>query len=180
MSYRDVPADLLIQAVAHELKKSAPEVKAPSWAQFVKTGVSRQRPPTQKDWWHIRTAAMLRRIAIMGPIGTSKLAKHFGSAQNRGHQPETFKEASGNIIRKILQQLEKAQLVKQGAKGVHKGRMITPKTHSMLDKLSDVIMKEKGIVIPRNPTEAEIATAAESRKVKKPAPKSKAPEVEAA
>jgi len=175
MSYRDVPADKLIEAVATELKKSAPEVKAPSWAQFVKTGVNRERPPTRKDWWQVRAAAMLRRIAIIGPVGTSKLKNHFGGAQNRGHQPETFKAASGNIIRKILQQLEKAQLIKQGAKGVHKGRMITPKAHSLLDKLSDGIMKQHGIVIPKMPTDAEIAAAAEARKVKKAAPKKVAP-----
>lgn len=182
MSYRDVPADPLIHAVAEELKKIAPEVKAPSWAQFVKTGVSRQRPPMQKDWWHIRAASMLRRIAITGPVGTSKLKNHYGSAQNRGHQPETFKAASGNIIRKILQQLEKAQLIKQGAKGVHKGRMITPKAHSLLDKASDGIMKHMNIVIPKMPTQEQIAAAAESRKAvpaKKPAVK-KAPAAPAA
>ena len=177
MSYHDVPADDLIKAVSEELKKHVPEVKQPSWAPFVKTGVSRERPPTQKDWWHIRAASMLRRIAIIGPVGTSKLSNHYGSAQNRGHQPETFKPASGNIIRKILQQLEKAGLVKQGAKGVHKGRMITPKAHSLLDKASDVIMKQKNIVIPRMPTAEQIAAATESRKAaaKKPVKAKAAP-----
>jgi small subunit ribosomal protein S19e len=164
MSYHDVPADPLIHAVASELKKSAPEIKQPSWGPFVKTGVDRQRPPTQKDWWHVRAAAMLRRIAIIGPVGTSKLRKHYGGAQNRGHQPETFKPGSGNVTRKILQQLEKAGLVKQGAKGVHKGRMITPKAHSMLDKASDALMKHHNIIIPRMPTAEQIQAATDARK----------------
>jgi len=174
MSYHDVSAEDLIKVVAEELKKHVPEVKQPSWAPFVKTGVSRERPPTQKDWWHIRAASMLRRIAIIGPVGTSKLRNHYGGAQNRGHQPETFKPGSGNIVRKILQQLEKAGLIKQGAKGVHKGRMITPKAHSMLDKASDHVMKQKNIVIPRMPTAEQIAAATEARKAagaKKPAKK---------
>lgn len=174
MGYHDVPADKLILAVAHELKKSAPEVKQPSWAQFVKTGVSRERPPTQNDWWQIRAASMLRRIGVLGPIGTSKLAKHYGGAKNMGHRPEMFKPASTNIIRKLLQQLEKAGLIKQGAKGVHKGRLITPKGHSFLDKAANEIQTQLNIVIPKNPpapTQEELAAQKEAKKATRKAPK---------
>ena len=139
MSLYDVPGDKIIPIVVEEIKKSAPQVKAPSWAVFVKTGVSRERPPTQTDWWHIRAASMLRRVSILGPVGTSKLAVKYGGRKNRGHKPSHFYIGSTNITRKILQQLEKAGLIKHGAKGVHKGRMITPKGQSMLDKASDVI-----------------------------------------
>lgn len=167
MGYYDVPADKLIAAVVAELKKSAPEVKPPSWAQFVKTGMSKERAPTQKDWWHIRAASMLRKIGMLGPIGTSKLAVQYGSRKNMGMAPERFRQGSTNIIRKILQQLEKAGLIKHGAKGVHKGRMITPKGHSLLDKSSDGIMKELKIVIPKTPpppTAEELAAQREEKK----------------
>ncbi|MEK6849882.1 MAG: 30S ribosomal protein S19e [Nanoarchaeota archaeon] len=169
MGYHDVPADRLIMGVAAELKKSVPEVKQPSWAQFVKTGVSRERPPTQLDWWHIRAASMLRRIGRFGPIGTSKLANHYGSAKNMGHRPEMFKKASTNIIRKLLQQMEKGGLIKQGAKGVHKGRMVTPKGHSMLDKVANEIQKHMNIVIPKTPEQPadEVPVQKEAKKVKK-------------
>jgi small subunit ribosomal protein S19e len=177
MGYYDVPADKLIPAVAAALK-NVPDIKAPSWAAFVKTGVNRERPPVQKDWWQIRAAAMLRRIGMIGPVGTSKLAKHFGGAKNMGHRPEMFKAASTNIIRKLLQQLEKAKLIKHGAKGVHKGRMLTPEGHSLLDKTADGIMKEHKIIIPRTPApSAEEVAQKEAKKVKK-APKAK-PEAEA-
>lgn len=166
MGYHDVPADKLIHSVAAELKKAAPEIKQPSWGQFVKTGVSRERPPTQENWWQIRAASMLRRIGMLGPIGTSKLAKHYGGAKNMGHRPEMFKPASTNIIRKLLQQMEKAGLIKQGAKGVHKGRMITPKGHSFLDKAANEIQKQLNIVIPRTPV-AEVAEEAPKAKAKK-------------
>ncbi len=183
MGHYDVPTDKLLAHVTVELKKQAPEIKAPSWASFVKTGVNRERPPVQKDWWHIRASAMLRRIAIIGPVGTSKLAKHFGGAKNMGHAPERFKAASTNIIRKLLQQMEKAGLIKHGAKGVHKGRMITPKGHSLLDKAANEVAKELKITIPKSPaapTADEIAAQKEAKKVAaaaKKAPKAKAEEV---
>jgi small subunit ribosomal protein S19e len=185
MGYYDVPAEQLILLVAEELKKHS-HVKAPSWASFVKTGVNRERPPTQKDWWQIRAASMLRRIGMIGPVGTAKLSNHYGGAKNMGHQPERFKSASTNITRKLLQQLEKANLIKHGAKGVHKGRMITPSGHSLLDKAANELAKKLNITIPKTPpapTAEEVAAQKEAKKAatanKKVAKKAPAPEAEA-
>ena len=52
-----------------------------------------------------------------------------------GHKPGRFYNGSRKIIRTILQQLEEQQLIKQEQKGVHKGRLITPKGKSFLDKI---------------------------------------------
>ncbi|MFH1510660.1 MAG: 40S ribosomal protein S19, partial [Candidatus Woesearchaeota archaeon] len=68
------------------------------------------------------------------PIGVSKLTTLYGGKKNKGVKPEHFYKAGGNIIRKILQGLEKAQLVKQVQIGVHKGRLVTPKGKSLVDK----------------------------------------------
>ncbi|RJQ16937.1 30S ribosomal protein S19e [Candidatus Woesearchaeota archaeon] len=122
----------LIQKAAIELKKT---IKKPEWASFVKTGTSRERPPVDEDWWYMRAASILRRIYIKGPIGVSKLKTLYGGKKNRGYKPEKFFTGSGKIIRVILQQLEKAELIKQGSKGVHKGRMVTPKGKKFLDAL---------------------------------------------
>ncbi|MEK6939747.1 MAG: 40S ribosomal protein S19, partial [Nanoarchaeota archaeon] len=46
-------------------------------------------------------------------------------------------------IRKILQQLEKSGLVKQTEKGVHKGRILTPKGTSFLDKIAVQLSKQE-------------------------------------
>ena len=70
------------------------------------------------------------------PIGTNKLKNLYGGKKNRGHKPERFYKGSGKIIRVILQQLEKAEYVKYIEKGVHKGRMITPKGKKILDGLA--------------------------------------------
>jgi len=112
-----------ITALAAELEKQG--IAMPDWAQFVRTGASKQRVPTQTNWWQLRAASMLRTIAARGPIGTQKLRVKYGGRQNRGMAPDKFAAASGKIIRTILQQLEKAQLVKQDARGNHKGRVAT-------------------------------------------------------
>ena len=132
MSIYDKEPNELIEKVAMELKKV---IKAPEWNIFVKTGASRERPPENKDWWYIRAASILRKIYINGPIGTSKLSKKYGSKKNMGHKPERFYNGSRKIIRTILQQLEQQQLIKQESKGVHKGRIITPKGKGLLDKI---------------------------------------------
>ncbi len=122
----------LIMAVADRLK-TIEQIQPPVWASFVKTGVHKERPPAQEDWWFIRSAAILRKVAMQGPIGTSKLRVHFGGRKNRGHKPDAFRRGSGSVIRNALQQLEAAGLVKQVETHGHKGRVVTPQGESLLD-----------------------------------------------
>lgn len=152
MGIYDVPKAELVENVSRELK-SVKEIQPPSWTDFVKTGVFKERQPTREDWWHVRTASVLLKVLNRGPIGVSKLRNLYGGRKNRGVASEHFFKGSGNIARKILQQLEKAGLVAKGQKGVHKGRIITPKGLSLLGKTSNVLMKEKGIVIKPLPKE---------------------------
>src|SRR3989338_1400632 len=131
----DVNISKLIKKAGIALKE-VKEVKMPSWGVYVKTGVSRERPPADKDWWCTRAASILSKVYRHVPIGVSKLRTKYGGKKNRGHQPGKFYKGSGNIIRKILQQLEKAGLVENGQKGAHKGKIITKKGKSFLDKLT--------------------------------------------
>ena|SRR3989338_8846964 len=135
------PQDLIVKA-AQELKKQS-LVKPTAWSTFVKTGHHKDRLPDDDEWWYYRSAAILRSIAKLGPIGTEKLRIKYGGKKNRGHKPERFYKASGSIIRKILQQLEQAQLIKQVAKGAHKGRVLTPLGVSFLDKVAIQMSKQK-------------------------------------
>lgn len=93
--------------------KNNENVVAPEWAVFVKTGVSKERPPVQEDWWFIRTASILKKVHKYGPIGVNKLSKQYGGRKNRGHKPDRKMNGSTNIIRKCMQQLEKAGLIQQ-------------------------------------------------------------------
>ncbi len=131
----NIPIDELIKKTARELKKIK-EIKPPEWSKYCKTGTHKQRPPVNKDWWYIRSASVLRKTAILGPIGVSKLKRKYGGKKNRGHKPERFYKGSGSIARKILQQLEKAELVTKSEKKTHKGRVITQKGSGLLNSLS--------------------------------------------
>ncbi|MEM2192210.1 MAG: 30S ribosomal protein S19e [Candidatus Hadarchaeales archaeon] len=132
----EVPVADLLQRLKEELKKME-ELTPPPWSYFVKTGVSRERPPEQLDWWHMRAASILRRIYVDGPVGVSRLRTYYGGRQNRGQPPEHFRKGSGKIIRTILQQLEKAGLVKKEKSG----RKITKKGISLLEKVAGEIAK---------------------------------------
>ncbi len=143
----DVDATDLIDELAKELQK-VETIKAPDWASFVKTGSSRERPPTRQDWWYVRAASVMRKVRLKGPIGVSKLRLFYGGLKNRGHQPEQFRKGSGNILRKILQQLEKAELVKKDKKGVHKGKVITPKGIKLMDNIAKKLIGNQPVKKP--------------------------------
>jgi small subunit ribosomal protein S19e len=138
----DVPINDLIEEVAKELK-NVQEIKPPAWTIFAKTGMHKERPPVRQDWWYVRTAAVLRKVRTHGPIGVSKLRTNYGGKKNRGHRPEKFFKGSGSVIRKALQQLEKAGLIKKTQVGKHFGRIITPKGISLLDKSAGKVYKTK-------------------------------------
>jgi small subunit ribosomal protein S19e len=181
MGIYDVNPQLLVKRTAEELKK-VDAIKPPVWANFVKTGMSRERQPMQKDWWHIRAASVLRRIFKDGPIGTEKLRTKYGGRKNMGMAPEHFFPAGGSHLRKILQQLEKAGLAKQTEKGVHKGRVVTPQGMKLLETAANAIMKEQGIVLaslPKPAVEEKVEVHVEKKVAKKKAaPKKKAVKVE--
>ncbi|MEK6974498.1 MAG: 30S ribosomal protein S19e [Nanoarchaeota archaeon] len=131
----DVEAGKLIKKAAEELKK-VDGIKPPVWIKFAKTGRQKERPPFEKDFWYVRTASILRKIYILGPIGVSKLRTKYGGLKDRGYKPEHTYKGSGNILRKSLQQLEKEGFIQQTIKKGHKGRMITEKGKKFLDAVA--------------------------------------------
>ena len=136
---RDVPVQKLVEKLSEELKKNE-NIKPPEWSKFVKTGVSAERPPLQKDWWFLRSAAILRRIYLKGPVGVERLRTAFGGRRKMQHGKKTYhhRKAGGKVIRLILQQLEKAGYVQKVEKP-KKGRIVTPKGQKFLSKISKEI-----------------------------------------
>ncbi len=133
----DVPADLLINQVAKELAQEK-KVKPPEWADFVKTGVHKERRPESNDWWYVRSAAILRRVYMDGPVGVNSLRTQYGGKKDLGSSPEKFRRGSGAIIRGALHQLEDAGFLEK----VEGGRVVTSKGRSFLDKTSVLVKKE--------------------------------------
>ena len=168
VSIYQVDPNELIKKVSKELE-GFNEIKAPEWAKFAKTGHSRERPPEDPNWWYTRFAAVLRSIYKLGPIGVSKLRTKYGGKKNRGVRPEHFYRGSGNILRKILQQGEGAGLLKQTEKGVHKGRILTPKGKSLLDRVALSILKGKPVSTAKSRIEKSKKVPKEEPSVEKPA-----------
>ena len=136
MGLNDVYPNDLIEKAAEELKK-VEAIKPPVWASIAKTGVHKERAPAEKDWWYKRAAAVLRSVYLLGPIGVAKLRLKYGGKKRRGHQPPVFKKGSGSVIRKVLQQLDKAGFTKSVEKGLHKGRIITKEGKLFLNKIAE-------------------------------------------
>jgi small subunit ribosomal protein S19e len=135
----DVPADILIQRLSDYIKGNMQEVAPPEWSSYVKTGSHVERAPHDPDWWYVRTASMMRKLYLNGPIGVSRLRKEYGGRKRRGAKPAHFRKAGGNILRSILQQLESAGLV---SKAGSNGRVVSPKGRSLLDAMSAQIKRE--------------------------------------
>lgn len=128
----DVKPSALITRMSEDLQ-SLPEIVPPEWAPFVKTGVYKELPPENPDWWYVRSAAVLRKIYLYGPIGTRRLKAMYGGKKNRGVKEEKARKGSGSITRNILQQLERAKLVET----VPNGRQITARGMAFVDNIAE-------------------------------------------
>ncbi len=133
----DVPAKEFISAVAIKLKNDE-TIKIPEENRYSKTGVNKENPPMNNEWWYDRCASILRKIYLNNIIGTEHLRAEYGGNRDRGSKPNKAKSGSGTIVRRALQQLEKAGYVKK-IKG--KGRALTPKGISFLDNAAKEVIK---------------------------------------
>lgn len=140
MTVYNAPADELINRVANVLREEF-KTEPPEWAWHVKTGCHKDNIPVDPEWWHIRVASLLRKIYLNSPhgLGVERLRSIYGGAKDNGTRPNKHAKASGNIIRKGLQQLEKLEFVTNVG---GKGRVISSKGQSFLDKIAFEIMKE--------------------------------------
>jgi small subunit ribosomal protein S19e len=134
----DVPPEPFINKLAERLKTEA-KIKPPEWADHVKTGVHKEKAPSQDNWWYLRVAAVFRKIYILGPIGVSRLSSEFGGRADKGSKPYKARKGSRAIIRKALKQLEEQDYV-LNEKG--RGRIISPRGRSLLDNVSHEVFKE--------------------------------------
>ena len=123
-----------------EALKSFPEITVPEWALLVKSGPAKERPIDDENFWHKRSASILRQIYKKKILGVERLRTKYGSKKNRGFKPEEYRKASGKIIRVILQQSDKAGLTElakeiRGVRGKRPGRQLTEKGKELLDSI---------------------------------------------
>ncbi|MBD3262592.1 MAG: 30S ribosomal protein S19e [Candidatus Altiarchaeales archaeon] len=133
----DVSAQDLINKLAENLKKEG-EIKTPGFAVGIKTGSSKQKQPQDPDWWFFRCASILRKVYCMGPVGTENLRKEYSSKLRRGRKPATSRKAGGKIIRTILKDLDEKGYTEK----TRKGRILTARGKSYLDKIATDLAKQ--------------------------------------
>jgi small subunit ribosomal protein S19e len=132
---RDVAADKFIPAYAAHLKRSN-KLALPDWVDVVKTSPAKELPPMDVDWYFTRAASIARRIYLNPGIGVGALARWYGDKSSSGCKPEHFRKASRGLIRHILNNLEKADLVAAvDAKG---GRKLSAEGQKELDTIARI------------------------------------------
>lgn len=170
MKIFEVPATRLIEEVAIDLGKKF-KMEKPAFTEFVKTGSHRERAPQKENWYYVRAASILYRLAREGNLGVGSLRTYYGGRKNRGVKPHKFRKASGKIIRSALQQLEAAGLAKKG----EKGRVITGTGRAYLDRkakeLKASIQEEKRKAKPQKPPKEKQAEKPREESLEKPAGK---------
>ncbi|NCA73990.1 MAG: 30S ribosomal protein S19e [Gammaproteobacteria bacterium] len=134
----DVPAEKLILKAAEKLKGND-KISPPEWAEYVKTGRHTEKAPMQEDWWYTRSASILRKLYVKGPMGSSRLAAEYGGFSDKGSMPNGAVKGSRNIARKCMMQLEAAGLLVSKDK---QGRAISPAGQSLLDNAAKEVYDE--------------------------------------
>ena len=125
--------------LADALKK-IPEFNQPEWSKFDKSSPSKERPIDDDDFWHKRSASILRQIYKKEIVGVNRLRTKYGSKKNRGARPERFQKSSGKIIRTILQQADSAGFTEiakdiKGVRSKKPGRQLTQKGKEFLEAI---------------------------------------------
>ena len=141
----DVPAFTFIEKLAKYLKENVDEVQPPAWASVAKTGAHVEKQPQNPNWWYTRSASILRKVYVHGPMGIEKLRADYGGRKNFGVKPSHAVKAGGNSIRKILQQLETAGLIQTVSP---QGRKMAPKGRKLLQEVAEDLQKDMVKAVP--------------------------------
>lgn len=135
----DVPASKFIEKLAKYLKENVDEVQPPAWATVAKTGSHVEKQPQNQYWWYTRSASILRKVYVHGPIGLEKLRADYGGRKGFTVKPNHASKAGGSNVRKSLQQLEMAGLVEKAS---IKGRVMSPKGRKVLQDVAEDLHKD--------------------------------------
>ena len=136
----DVPADALIEELAARLEDRIDE---PDWVAFAKSGSGKELPPEQEDFWYVRSASLLRKVAQNEPVGVERLATEYGSKKSGSNRyivrPGEHAAGSRKLIRTSLQALEDDGLVSTAS---GEGRRITDEGEAFLSEVAADVLED--------------------------------------
>jgi small subunit ribosomal protein S19e len=141
----DVPASKFIEKLAKYLRENVDEVQPPPWAAIAKTGSHVEKQPQNPNWWYTRSASILRKVYVHGPVGIEKLRADYGGRKGFDTKPQHASKAGGSNVRKALQQLEQAGLIQTASP---QGRKMTPKGRKLLQEIAEDLQKELVKAVP--------------------------------
>lgn len=126
------PLPTVIGAISEALKS---RMIVPSWTQFVKTSSGCESIPLDSDWWFVRSASILQKIARKNYIGQRRLSREYSRSKNRGLRSNESRPGSRKIIRVILQDLEHLGFLEPliSNRGVVLGRRVTSQGDSFIN-----------------------------------------------
>ena len=134
----DVPPQQLIDRVAAQLTKDE-RAAPPEWVPLAKTGPHTEKAPVDREWWYRRLAAVLRKVYVLGPIGSTRLAAEFGGKEDRGSKPYRARRGSRAVARAALKRLEAMGLVTASDR---RGRVVSPEGQKLLDDAAYGVLKD--------------------------------------
>lgn len=53
----------------------------PGWVDTVKTGIAKELPPSDNDWFYIRAASVARHVYLRKTVGVGRLRKVHGACR---------------------------------------------------------------------------------------------------
>ncbi len=83
-------------------------------------------------------ASVARHIYLRSGVGVGALKKNYGGRKNRGFRPHHHSDASGSVLRKVMQSLEKIKVLE---KDEVKGRRISQDGQKDLDRIAAQIVR---------------------------------------
>jgi len=137
----DVHGSDFVKAYARHLKRSG-KVVLPKWVDIVKTSVTKELPPSDPDWFYIRTASIARKFYFHNGTGVGGLMNAYGDAKRRGSKPKHHHRASGAVIRAAVKQLEALLVLEKDPKG---GRRLSSTGRRDLDRIASQTVPTKKI-----------------------------------
>ncbi|MEM3791443.1 MAG: 40S ribosomal protein S19 [Candidatus Micrarchaeaceae archaeon] len=126
----------LVKRIAEMLKEL--KVPKPDYVGMVKTGMSRERVPSQEDFWYLRCASILRQTFKNKQIGISRLRNKYGGRKGHRVRRHHRYRSGGSIIKDAFDALENLGFVKK----TEKGRVLTPKGQSFIENAAKSMLKE--------------------------------------
>ncbi|KAJ3137899.1 40S ribosomal protein S19 [Physocladia obscura] len=137
VTVKDVSAHSFVKAYAAYLKRTG-KLEVPKWVDIVKTATHKELAPYDPDWFYVRAASVARHIYLRKQVGVGALRKNYGGRKNRGNKPHHHSDASGSVLRKVLQALEKIKVLE---KDEVKGRVISQDGQKDLDRIAAQIVR---------------------------------------